>query len=123
MIATKHDVIVGTDFGGWRKPMAEILTSAETEASDLPEEFSLSQSYPNPFNGIVNFELSISEQADVELKVYDMLGRELATLLNERKAPGIYTIQWDSGNAPSGVYFYRLHAGGYVETKKMGLVK
>lgn len=123
MIATPRDVIVGTDMGGWRKPIAEILTSVEVGISETPGNFRLSQVYPNPFNGIANFGLSIADWSNVTLKVYDMLGRELATIINERKGPGEYTVQWDSGNLPSGVYLARMLAGTHIETRSIVLVR
>jgi len=89
----------------------------------LPAEVALLQNYPNPFNGISDFGFQIADLADVSLTIYDVLGREVATLVNERLAPGVYRRRWDATGQPSGVYFYRLSAGSYVETKKLVLLR
>ena len=79
--------------------------------------------YPNPFNPktIINYQLSMFNF--ISLKVYDILGNEVATLVNERQNAGTYSVEWDASNYPSGVYFYKLQAGEFVETKKMTLIK
>jgi hypothetical protein len=86
---------------------------------ERPAGFQLMQNYPNPFNGISDVGFRIADLADVQLHVYDLLGREMATLVNERKAPGVYTVHFDAGGLPSGVYMYRLTAGRFSETRKM----
>ncbi|MBM2841753.1 MAG: xylanase [Bacteroidetes bacterium] len=103
-------------------------TSVENE--DLPEAVSLSQNYPNPFNPTttINYSLSSQERVGVRsqqvlLAVYDLLGREVATLVNEAKEPGEYSVVFDGSNLSSGVYFYRLRAGEFVETKKLVIMK
>ena len=85
--------------------------------------FSLCQNYPNPFNPATNFQFSIVSCQLTILKVYDVLGREVATLLDEVKQPGMYTVRWDAGGLPSGVYYYRLQSGEFVDVKRMLLVK
>jgi len=85
--------------------------------------YSLDQNYPNPFNPSTKIEFTVAELQNVSLKIYDILGKEVATLLNARLNPGEYTIQWDGSKAPSGVYFYRLQAGAYTQTRKLMLVK
>ncbi|MBI3787057.1 MAG: T9SS type A sorting domain-containing protein, partial [Ignavibacteriales bacterium] len=97
--------------------------SVSEEGNDLPRVFGLSQNYPNPFNPTTSFELQVAGYEFVSLKVYDLLGREVATLLNERKSPGTYKITWDASHLPSGVYLYRMTAGSFVETKKLVLMK
>jgi hypothetical protein len=89
----------------------------------LPQEFSLSQNYPNPFNPTTSFEFRVSSFEFVSLKVLDVLGREVATLVQEQRQPGAYAVRWNASGLPSGVYFYRLHAGNFVDTKKMILAK
>jgi sugar lactone lactonase YvrE len=86
-------------------------------------EFKLLQNYPNPFNPatVISYQLAVSSQ--ITLRVYDVLGREVATLVNERQAAGSYTASFDASRFSSGVYFYRLEAGSFVQTKKMLLVK
>jgi hypothetical protein len=88
-----------------------------------PDEFYLSQNYPNPFNPKTNFEFRIANLGFVSLKVYDILGSEVATLVNEIKQPGTYKIEFDATKLSSGVYFYRLEAGKFSETKKLMLMK
>ncbi len=93
------------------------------EEHQRPLEFALIQNYPNPFNPLTNFEFRIANRELVTLKVFDVLGREVTTLVNEEKEPGEYTIEWDASNIPSGVYFYKLSAGKNVDTKKLLLMK
>ena len=97
-------------------------TSVE-QLSTTPYDFTLKQNYPNPFNPSTIIEYSISEQSFVDLRVYDILGNEVAGLVNEEKSIGIYEVEFDATSLPSGIYFYRLHAGNFVETKKMILLK
>ncbi|NWG29640.1 MAG: T9SS type A sorting domain-containing protein [Ignavibacteriaceae bacterium] len=96
--------------------------SVETE-KELPTKFSLSQNYPNPFNPTTNIEFRIADFGFVSLKVYDVLGNEIATLVNEKKPAGEYEVEFDASNLPSGIYFYQLKAGSFTETKKMILLK
>ncbi|MBK8550022.1 MAG: T9SS type A sorting domain-containing protein [Ignavibacteria bacterium] len=91
--------------------------------SEVPEKFSLSQNYPNPYNPVTNLEFGISKSGFVSLKVYDVQGREVSTLVNERLAPGTYKVDFNGSNFTSGVYFYRLITGKFIETKKMILTK
>jgi hypothetical protein len=83
----------------------------------------LNQNYPNPFNNFTVIYYSIPEEGFVILKVYNLLGKELAVLLNEEKQTGNYEVSFDATGLPSGIYFYRLQAGNYIETKKMVLMK
>jgi hypothetical protein len=85
--------------------------------------FQLNQNFPNPYNPTTTVKYYIPELALVTLKVYDMLGNEIATLVNEEKQIGSYELTWNAENLPSGIYFYRLQAGDFVETKKMVLMK
>jgi hypothetical protein len=94
-----------------------------TEPSDNPASFQLSQNYPNPFNGTTELGFGISDWGFVTLKVYDILGREVATLVNEVKQPGTYTVQFDGSGLASGVYFYRLQASHFVQTRKALLIR
>lgn len=88
-----------------------------------PEEFVLDQNFPNPFNPLTNVGFQLPIAAQVKLSVYDVLGREMAVLMDERKEAGIYSAQWDAARLSSGVYFYRLTAGTFVGTKKMLLMR
>jgi len=93
------------------------------DAGVTPREFRLEQNYPNPFNPATNIRFSIASTSEVSLRVFDMLGREMAALVNGTLAPGTYSVKWDASTAPSGVYFYTVHAGNYSETRSMVLVK
>jgi hypothetical protein len=102
--------------------MVEPSTGIANENS-WPTEYSLAQNYPNPFNPatVISYQLPVNRL--VTLKVYDMLGRELATLVNEKKDAGRYSAQWDATRFSSGVYFYTLQAGEYHNTKRMLLLR
>lgn len=89
----------------------------------LPQEFGLNYNYPNPFNPATKILYSLPELSFVTLRVYDVLGKEVTTLVNEEKPSGSYEVEFDGANLSSGVYYYRLKAGDFVETKKMILIK
>jgi hypothetical protein len=99
------------------------LTSAGEEGESTPKCFSLDQNYPNPFNPSTKIGFRISDFGFVSLRIYDVLGREVATLVNEVKTPGSYTVPFDASGLPSGVYLYRMMAGGFSSTRKMILTK
>lgn len=104
------------------------ITSVENESPKIPSNAILFQNYPNPFNPSTVISYQLSATSMVSLKIYDVLGREITTLVNEIKAPGIYEIQFNTeslaGNSlPSGIYFYQLRAGSFVQTRKMILMK
>jgi hypothetical protein len=86
-------------------------------------DFKLNPNYPNPFNPSTNISYQLLKESDVTLKIYDLLGREIVTLLEERKPRGEYHVPWSAVGVPSGVYYYRLTAGNFIETKKMILMK
>jgi hypothetical protein len=89
----------------------------------LPQRFLLEQNCPNPFNPTTEIGMRIAKGGLVSLKVFDVLGREVATLVNEVKQPGVYTVRWDASGVASGVYLYRLTASAFVETRKMCVTK
>src|SRR4030095_11111508 len=93
--------------------------------SEIPKSFSLYQNYPNPFNPStrIRFEISVETHSNASLRVYDILGREVTTLVSEQLKPGTYEIEWNASGNPSGVYFYKFQVGVYSTTKKMVLVK
>jgi hypothetical protein len=88
-----------------------------------PNEFALMQNYPNPFNPTTNIQYAISSRQIVTLKVFDVLGKEIATLINEEKPAGSYEIDFNANDLPSGIYFYKLQANDFTQTKKMILLK
>ena len=89
----------------------------------MPEYFKLHQNFPNPFNPSTNIKFQLPEKSFVRLIIYDMLGREVETLLNENMNAGFYSFAFNAVNLNSGIYFYKLEAGDFKETKKMILVK
>lgn len=105
------------------RTVVDLLTSAVEEETLLPDNYALMQNYPNPFNPatVINYRLPIANW--VTLKIYDVLGREIAALVNEYKEAGSYKATWDATNIPSGVYFYKLTGGSYTSVKKMLLMR
>ncbi len=100
-----------------------VITSVEQLGLTVPESFSLAQNYPNPFNPATTIEFSLPNAAHVSLRVYDMLGREVAVLVNEERTAGSYRVTFDARSLPSGTYLYSLRAGSSQEIRKMVLVK
>jgi hypothetical protein len=86
-------------------------------------DYELMQNYPNPFNPITNFEFQIAEFGFVKLKIYDVLGNEITSIISEVLPPGSYKYQWDAGGFSSGVYFYSLQAGDFLATKRFVFLK
>ncbi|MCX6132229.1 MAG: T9SS type A sorting domain-containing protein [Ignavibacteriales bacterium] len=99
-----------------------VIVSAK-EATQIPIGFHLEQNYPNPFNPSTRIAFSIPKTTKIRLSILDALGREVAVLVNGENPPGVYESQWEAGNLASGVYFCRLQAGEFVETKKMILIR
>jgi hypothetical protein len=103
--------------------VSDSTTGIKDTKNDFPSEFSLGQNYPNPFNPSTTFGIRIAESGPVSLKVYDLLGQEVAVLLNERKEPGTYVVRFDASGLASGVYLYRLSGGTFTQTRKMILTR
>ena len=93
------------------------------ETNDIVRNFQLQQNYPNPFNPTTTIKYQIPELSFVTIKVYDVLGNKIATLVNEEKPTGSYEVEFDAIGLPSGIYFYRLQAYDFTQTKKMLLLK
>jgi hypothetical protein len=116
----------GFDIGAY-----EFSGTTGVEENILTENFILFQNYPNPFNPTTKIKYTIpanvilngAKNLNVSIKVYDVLGNEVAALVNEEKQPGTYGINFDGSNLSSGIYFYTLTAGGYKSTKKLTLIK
>ncbi len=109
-----YAMINGEEFGQ--------LVSVQKNTNEITS-FYLSQNYPNPFNPTTEVRYSIPQTSKIVIKVFDILGNEIETLVNEEKHIGTYELTWNAEQLPSGIYFYRLQAGSFVETKKMVLMK
>jgi polyhydroxybutyrate depolymerase len=93
------------------------------DAETLPTEYALSQNYPNPFNPTTTIKYALPQRSDVVVKIYNVLGKEVKTLIKDEQEAGVYEVEFNASTLSSGVYFYQLRAGNYVETKKMILIK
>lgn len=114
-------LLAGTYRGGVYRSK-QVITSIQL-SSNMPTAVRLSQNYPNPFNPKTEIRFEVPVSGFVSLKIFNVLGEEVATLVNEKKSPGEYTITWDASNKPSGVYIYRLQLEKFVAVKKMLLIR
>ncbi|MCH8033439.1 MAG: T9SS type A sorting domain-containing protein [Bacteroidetes bacterium] len=101
----------------------DITVDVENIQAEIPTDFTLHQNYPNPFNPSTKIKFVIPNSSFVNLKVYNVLGKEAATLVNEERPAGSYELEFDASSLASGVYLYRLQAGDFIETKKMILLR
>jgi len=117
-------LVVANEVSGTVTTIQLSATASVERLSDArPSGYVLEQNYPNPFNPSTTIRYAIPQSAQVSLKVYDVLGREVATLVNARQSAGVYVANFDAAALPSGMYFYRLQAGSFSETRKMMLIK
>ena len=100
-----------------------VLNPSAVNEGSLPAKFNLSQNYPNPFNPTTTIQYSVGSTQRVQLKIYDVLGNEIAVLVNEEKSPGNYSVEFDASNLSSGVYIYKITAGAFSSAKKLVLIK
>ena len=107
----------------YKGTLPSFTTAVEEIGGTIPDGFSLSQNYPNPFNPTTTIEFSLPQSGFVSLRVFDLLGQEIATLANEERPAGTYQATFDASSLPSGTYFYILKAGAYSEVKKMVILK
>ena len=118
-----------TDFSVWANDVylwvieIDKAVGVDEESSITPQNFALEQNYPNPFNPVTSIEYKVPNNAFVNLAVYDVLGNEMKTLVNETKSAGNYKVSFNAADLPSGVYFYKLIADNFVSTKKLMLMK
>jgi len=101
----------------------EQMCCSKTNNNNIPKEFALKQNYPNPFNPITKISFDLPKDELVTIKIYDILGREIKTLINEFKNAGNYMVTFNASEFASGIYFYRIKAGSFVQTKRMVLIK
>lgn len=124
LMVSDKNLFAGTWGGGvWRRPLSDMPTLVEGNSAGAPTHFNLEQNYPNPFNPTTVISYHLGAVSQVTLKVFDILGREVRTLVDEKRNPGNYSVRFDASKLPSGVYFYRLQAGTYHDTKKLLLLK
>jgi photosystem II stability/assembly factor-like uncharacterized protein len=124
LAANNTNLFAGTyNSGVWRRPLPEMITAVKDNKDQIPAHFRLDQNFPNPFNPSTTINYSIPKAGLVTLKVYDVLGKEVATLVNGVKSAGSYHVQFFANRLASGIYFYRLIAGNSVMTKKLILMK
>ena len=115
-------LFAGMDYYGIYKSVNKVVTTLNEE-NTVPSKFELMQNYPNPFNPSTSIEYSVPSNEYVLLKVYDLLGNEVNTLVNERQSAGNYEVNFDASNLASGIYFYRIQSGSFIQTKKLMLLK
>jgi len=112
------------DFAGNESPLSSPVSVREDGAQPgLPKDFSLSQNYPNPFNLDTEIKYSLPKGCYVRPEVYSILGQKVATLVDGQQKAGYKVVSWDASSFSSGIYFYRLQAGGFVQTRKMILLR
>ncbi|MDP3580917.1 MAG: T9SS type A sorting domain-containing protein, partial [Ignavibacteria bacterium] len=99
------------------------VISTGVEDAEMPVTYSLDQNYPNPFNPSTQIKYSVANAGNVSLKVYDVLGRQVADLVNKHQDVGNYSVNFNASALSSGIYFYRIESGSFVSVKKMMLVK
>jgi hypothetical protein len=116
-------IVAGTGSGDWRRPLIQMITSAPTSSVTMPGVFSLDQNYPNPFNPSTTIRYELPHKTAVQLSVFNTLGQQVAQLVNGELEAGDHEVKFDASGLSSGVYFYRLQAGNFVEIHKLLLMK
>ena len=106
----------------WRRELSDII-GIQTISTEIPSKYSLYQNYPNPFNPVTKIKFAIPESGFTTLKIFDALGREVQTLLNEKLSPGTYEAVFNAAILPSGIYLYRIQSGSFTKTLKMTFIK
>ena len=113
--------VLGSSFS--TLPLLTGTLNTASETASVPRAFALDQNYPNPFNPVTNIEYSLPHSGDVTLIIYNLRGQEVARLIDGGQVAGNHSVTWDASNFASGIYFYRLQAGDFIQTKKMVLLK
>ena len=130
VVATVGEPIIGvmgdayhtSALGFWYLP-GVLVTTVELDPTALPTEYRLEQNYPNPFNPTTTIQFALPKPSVVTLKLFNILGREVTTLVDEKLEAGLHKVVFDAQGLPSGVYIYQLRAGAFVQQKKLALVK
>jgi hypothetical protein len=118
-----NNLFAGTDNGIYVRPLNEMITSVRQVTNETPRQFMLAQNYPNPFNPSTTMQFSLPKATYVTLNIYNSLGQEVALLVSENLNAGTYTKEWNASGFASGIYYYRLQAGTFTETKKLILLR
>jgi len=119
---TSNYIFAGTGSQVWRRNLSEFIGIKQI-SEVVPAKYSLSQNYPNPFNPTTNIKFNVAKLSSVKIAVFDVMGREVQTLVNESLKPGTYEASFDASSLNSGVYFYKITAGDFSKTKKMLMIK
>lgn len=129
-VATGSDTLFATvdrgHSGAWNwAPNKGIVVKLATgiENNEIPVKFYLSQNFPNPFNPVTKISYGVAKSANVSIKIYNLLGKEMVTLVNEYQQAGNYFVNFNSANLATGVYFYKIKAGDFTETRKMTVIR
>jgi hypothetical protein len=112
-----------SNIGFWYQYSITITDLKEKWMLEIPKQFELYQNFPNPFNPATKIRYSIAKEGLVTLKIYNVIGEEVVTLVKEERSAGVYEINFNAASLPSGVYFYQVKAGDFIQTKKMILLK
>jgi hypothetical protein len=123
LIVSGANLYAGTVNGVWRRPLSEMITSVHQSTNVLPKELKLDQNYPNPFNPSTTIKFELPRASHVSLTVYDILGRQVSVLVNERKEAGDHEVKFDGSGLACGVYLYRLQTGDVVQSRRMLVLK
>jgi Secretion system C-terminal sorting domain len=113
---------LSTNISAWRRPLSQIIGINQL-SHEIPAAFSLLQNFPNPFNPVTKIRFDVPKTSSVVIKVFDILGKEIAVLVNEQLTSGTFETEWDAASCASGLYFYRMTAGDFIQTKKMALIR
>lgn len=124
LLIKNNYIFAGTYQNGiYRRPLSEIITKINNISSEITAKYSLMQNKPNPFNPLTKIQFDVAKINDVLISVFDISGKELEVIVNERMQPGTYEIEWNGEKYASGIYFYTLYTNEYKETKRMILLK
>ncbi len=111
------------DSNGIHHPIDLTVITGIEKPKEIPSNFTMSQNYPNPFNPSTKIKFTVPQAGQINLKIFNSLGQEVKTLVSEEKDIGNYEVSFNASNLPSGIYFYKLQAGSFIESKKMILMK